>query len=94
MEIKKINLSLYKTLKLAIDLKIDLQLTPGQCKELIDFIDNPLVVDECCEYKADPPNEFGYVHSKTSCGYTYTDVCHEFVFCPNCGRKIKYVEVE
>ncbi|MDD5294084.1 MAG: hypothetical protein PHW40_07260 [Candidatus Izemoplasmatales bacterium] len=54
----------------------------------------PLEVEEVCEFKAEPPNEFGYVHSKTGCGYTYTDVCHEFIFCPNCGKRIKYESEE
>ena len=88
MEIKKINFSLYKTLKLAIDLKIDLQLTPGQCKELIDFIDNPLVVDECCEWK----HKF-YDTYKPDCKDNIVSES-SFIYCPNCGRKIKYVEVE
>jgi len=90
MRIKKISFSLYKMLKLSVDLKIDLKLTSNQCKELVDFIDNPLEVEEFCEWKHKFHDTYETKHGSMVSESSY-------IFCPKCGKRIKrikYVESE
>lgn len=60
----------------------------------------PLVVDECCEWvkikRNYPDSNEPYLVYQTGCEYEFDDwkVMVDWVFCPNCGKRIKYVEVE
>ena len=82
---------MYKMLKLSVDLKIDLKLTSNQCKELVDFIDNPLEVEEVCEWWTDK-NHPDDLMTKCKCIYYNADL-KDYIYCPSCGKPIKYVEV-
>lgn len=101
MRIKKISFSLYKMLKLSVDLKIDLKLTSNQCKELVDFIDNPLEVEEVCEWvgvvieKSEHSKtvEYKNPHMNIKSQIDYFNP-NEFKYCFTCGKPIKYVESE
>ena len=51
MEIKRIDPKLYKAIMMAFSYQINCELTPGQCKELVDFIDNTQQVEDKCVWK-------------------------------------------
>ena len=96
MDIKRIDVKLYKAIMTAFQHQINCELTPGQCKELLDVIDNPLQVEEECVW----------VREKTDRGYAafyipkdheqhidcYTQDAGTYDYCPTCGKRIKYVE--
>jgi len=61
----------------------------------------PLVVEEVCEYVGEYGgwNEHGdtiFFSRKTGCSDEHYQkiVVPDYKFCPNCGKRIKYVEVE
>ena len=96
MDIKRIDVKLYKAIMTAFQHQINCELTPGQCKELLDVIDNPLQVEEECVW----------VREKTDRGYAafyipkdheqhidcYTQDAGTYDYCPTCGKKIRYEE--
>lgn len=49
MNVKRIDEKLRKAIMMAYQYQINCELTPSQCKELIDYIDNPLELEEVCE---------------------------------------------
>ena len=96
MEVKRIDEKLYKAIMMAFQYQINCELTPEQCKELLDVIDNPQQeTDECV-----------WVLEKTDRGYAafyipkdheqhidcYTQDAGTYDYCPTCGKTIKYVE--
>jgi hypothetical protein len=96
MDIKRIDVKLYKAIMMAFQYQINCELTPEQCKELLDVIDNPQQgADECV-----------WVREKTDRGYAafyipkdheqhidcYTQDAGSYDYCPTCGKRIKYVE--
>lgn len=98
MDIKRIDVKLYKAIMMAFQYQINCELTPEQCKELIDVIDSPLQVEYECVW----------VREKTDRGYAafyipkdheqhidcYTQDAGAYDYCPTCGKTIKYVESE
>ena len=58
----------------------------------------PLVVDDVCEWHETEVNEHGWRFWMTGCKIKYDSSVQitkgEFNFCPSCGKRIKYVEVE
>jgi len=52
----------------------------------------PLVVEDVCELVLNDFDGRKMYNSPENCGYHATHP--EFIFCPNCGKPIKYVEVE
>jgi len=58
----------------------------------------PLVVDSVCEWHETEVNEHGWRFWMTGCKIKYDSSVQitkgEFNFCPTCGKRIKYVEVE
>ena len=98
MEVKRIDVKLYKAIMMAFQYQINCELTPEQCKELIDVIDNPLQLEYECVW----------VREKTDCRYAafyipkdheqhidcYTQDAGTYDYCPTCGKTIKYVESE
>jgi len=96
MDIKRIDVKLYKAIMTAFQHQINCELTPEQCKELLDVIDNPLQVEDECVW----------VREKTDRGYAafyipkdheqhidcYTQDAGTYDYCPTCGKCIKYVE--
>jgi len=51
MEVKRIDPKLYKAIMMAYQYQLSCELTPSQCKELVDYIDSPLQVEEECVWK-------------------------------------------
>ena len=100
MNVKKIDPKLYKAIMMAYQYQINCELTPSQCKELIDYIYNPLEVEEVCEWKGvryNPPGlpvYYAYYppHDVSYCVSTYQ--VEEYLFCPDCGKRIVYKEGE
>ena len=96
MDIKRIDEKLYKAIMMAFQYQINCELTPEQCKELLDVIDSPLQVEDEC----------AWVREKTDRGYAafyipkdheqhidcYTQDAGTYDYCPTCGKPIKYVE--
>ena len=77
MNVKRIDEKLRKAIMMAYQYQINCEITPEQCKELVDFIDNPLEVEEVCEWGT----------------HTYDELADgDWKFCPNCGKRVKYVE--
>ena len=61
----------------------------------------PLVIDECCEWHGeyggyDEHGDMIFFARKTGCSDSHIQKVSvvDYTYCPNCGRKIKYVEVE
>ena len=58
----------------------------------------PLVVEDVCEWHETEVNEHGWRFWMTGCKIKYDSSVQitkgEFNFCPSCGKRIKYVEVE
>jgi hypothetical protein len=96
MNAKRIDVKLYKAIMMAFQYQINCELTPGQCKELLDVIDNPLQVEDECVW----------VREKTDRGYAafyipkdheqhidcYTQDAGSYDYCPTCGKRIRYEE--
>ena len=96
MDIKRIDVKLYKAIMMAFQYQINCELTPEQCKELLDVIDNPQQLEGECVW----------VREKTDRGYAafyipkdheqhidcYTQDAGTYDYCPTCGKPIKYVE--
>ena len=102
MNVKKIDHKLYKAIMMGFQYQINCEITPEQCKELVDFIDNPLVIDDeqVCEWKLtdcgiaeDEPYEPHLYIGEYQCvdGWYHGEKPY-YKFCPSCGKPIKYVE--
>jgi len=99
MNVKQIDAKLYKAIMMGFQYQINCEITPEQCKELVDFIDNPLVVDnEVCEWKGvryNPPGlpvYYAYYPPHDVSYWVSIYQVEEYLFCPDCGKRIKYVE--
>ena len=99
MEVKRIDEKLYKAIMMAFQYQINCELTPGQCKELLDVIDNPLQVEDECVwtgeyYGYDYNGDRIFVSEKTGCSdnHVQTVIVPDNIYCPNCGKRIRYVE--
>ena len=92
MNVKRIDAKLYKAIMMGFQYQINCELTPEQCKELVDFIDNPLEVEEVCEWWTNK-NYPDDLMTKCKCIYYNADL-KDYQFCPNCGKPIKYESEE
>ena len=103
MNVKKIDPKLYKAIMMAFQYQINCELTPKQCKELVDFIDNPLEVEEVCEWAHKKFDNHWDEYTPITCCKTAEEknkfetlrlvgMGMEYKFCPNCGKKIVCVE--
>lgn len=93
MNVKKIDPKLYKAIMMAFQYQINCELTPKQCKELVDFIDNPLEVEEVCEWVLDHHMDDAMWDIAPSCCVgEFSMNKPKYEVCPSCGKPIKYVE--
>ena len=99
MDIKRIDEKLYKAIMMAYQYQINCELTPGQCKELLDVIDNPLQVEDECVYTGeyggwDENGDTIFFSKKTTCSDSHFQKVSipNNTFCPNCGKRIRYEE--
>ena len=79
MTTKRIDEKLYKSIAMAFQYQINCELTPGQCKELLDVIDNPQQVEDECEWKevweyTSYDDDDGFWWLLTSCDYKYSEI--------------------
>ena len=86
MNVKQIDAKLYKAIMMGFQYQINCEITPEQCKELVDFIDNPIELEEVCEWVLE---EYEMCISPHNNG-NWCDK-DEYQFCPTCGKRIKYV---
>ena len=77
----------------------DIIICSASCKDVTEHTENatrpswcPLVVEDVCEWVLHDFDGRKMYNSPENCGYHATHP--EFIFCPNCGKPIKYVEVE
>ena len=92
MNVKRIDAKLYKALMMGFQYQINCEITPSQCKELIDYIDHPLRLEDKCLWVFKNFDGRKMYNSPENCGYHIT--YPEFTFCPNCGKRIVYKESE
>ena len=83
----------------------DIIICSASCKDVTEHTENatrpswcPLVVEDVCEWHETEVNEHGWRFWMTGCKIKYDSSVQitkgEFNFCPSCGKRIKYVEVE
>jgi len=95
MNVKRIDEKLRKAIMMAYQYQINCELTPSQCKELIDYIDNPLELEEVCEWVL-------YYHYDSAMWDIAPSCCvgefsmnkPNYEICPSCGKRIVYKESE
>ena len=84
---------------MAYQYQINCELTPNQCKELVDFINNQLEGEDECTWKGeyrgyDEHGDIIFVSKKTACSDTHIQKVSapNNIYCPNCGKRIRYEE--
>lgn len=75
---KSISEKLYRALMMAFQYQINCEITPEQCKELVNFIDSHNVIEGECTWKAemewtDRLSNEGFWHIDTKCDWTYPE---------------------